>query len=42
MKNILKNKWTLMIVILIVGIIIGKLIGPSTNNKEVDPNNQKV
>lgn len=42
MKNILKNKWILLIVVLVVGIIIGKLISPSANNKVVDSNNQKV
>lgn len=29
MKNILKNKWVAIIIVLIIGIIIGKLISPS-------------
>ncbi|MBI2280389.1 MAG: efflux RND transporter periplasmic adaptor subunit [Bacteroidetes bacterium] len=32
MKNIFKNKWVLIIIVLIVGIIIGKLISPSVTD----------
>ena len=33
MKNILKNKWILIILVLIIGIIIGKFIGGDSSNE---------
>jgi len=35
MKNILKNKWLVIILVLITGIVIGKLSGGSASPKEV-------
>lgn len=40
MKNIFKNKWVLIIIVLIVGIIIGKLISPSSTQEIVTKENQ--
>ena len=41
MKNRLKNKWVAMIGVLIIGIIIGKIISPTSNTKVVDENSHQ-
>lgn len=40
MKNIFKNKWVSIIIILIVGIVIGKIISPSGTQEIVTTENQ--
>ncbi|MBW6481523.1 MAG: efflux RND transporter periplasmic adaptor subunit [Vicingaceae bacterium] len=42
MKNIFKNKWVLLIIVLIVGIIIGKLISPSVTDEAKESEHQHI